>query len=207
MYFFEQQPFAALALLDGLACVLLAAAAASKARLAGIQFMAALVIGALCGLIAPFLREISLGGSVRGVFHSLPDCALAGALGGIVALLLAPRQGQKLFFWLDASGSGLAACFASSVAAPELGIVGALVLGLVCGLTPGILRDISLGDTALALEENWYASGIALSAMLALFLLFIPLELHLNFEMRPIFCILGSAAFFCVLRGFKGKLL
>ena len=206
MFSIELQPFATLALLDGLACVLLAAAAAAKARLAGAQFMAALVLGALCGLSAPFIREISLGGSARGVFLSMPDCALAGALGGITALLLAPRQGQKLFFWLDASASGLAACFAASVAAAELGIVGALVLGLVCGITPGILRDICLGDTPLALEENWYASGVALAAMLNLFLLFIPLEMLSNIERRPIFCILCGAVFFCVLRGFKGKL-
>lgn len=200
-------PAASLALLDGLSCVLLAGAASARARLAGTQFMPALLLGAICGLIAPFVREISLGGSARGVFLSMPDCALAGALGGMAALMLLQRQSQRLFFWLDASGTGLAACLASSVAASEFGLAGALVLGLVCGLSPGIARDISLGDMALALEENWYASGVALSAMLTLFLLFVPMEKLGDFEKNPAFCVLCGCAFFCVLRGFKGKFL
>lgn len=207
MNFITLEPAASLALLDGLSCVLLAAAASARARLAGTQFMPALVLGAICGLIAPFAREISLGGTARGVFLSMPDCALAGALGGMAALMLMPRQGQRIFFWMDAAGCGLAACFATSVAVSEFGLTGALVLGLVCGLSPGIARDISLGDMALALEENWYASGVALAAMLTLFLLFISIETAGNFLQNPVYGIVCGCAFFCILRGLKGKLL
>lgn len=199
-------PLAVMTLFDGLASAAFAAAAAAKARLVGGQYMGALVLGLICGLIAPFWRELALTGSPGAIFAFIPDCAFAGAGGGILALMLAPRMGRRLFFWLDSFGMGLAGCMAACISAVETGIAGALALGLVTGLLPGLLRDISLGDTPLLIEESWYGGTLAISVILTLMLVFLLPIFPLFREKTPLIAIIGGTALVCILRGFKGRL-
>ena len=85
------------------------------------------------------------------------------------------RQGAGLFFWLDSLGLALAACLGAMRGLTlGLGAAGALVLGLLAGLAPGLLRDMALGDTARAVEESWYATAAALGGMLTIGLARLP---------------------------------
>lgn len=192
--------------MDGAACALLAGAAAIKARLIGAQFMGTLVLAVICGLFAPFIREAALKGSVVSVFMIMPYYALTGAIGGIFIIMLTPQLAQKLFFWLDAFSMGLAGCLAVCVAASPLGTSSALVLGLLCGLGPGLFRDIALADTPLMLEEHWYAGAMALGEIFTLALFFLLPVLLSGKDKLPVASILCGTALVCILRGWKGNI-
>lgn len=157
-------------LLDGCACALLAAAASCRARSQGAHFTGAAVLGCLCGIMGPLLREAFLHGQPgTGVIASqMPGDALLGALAGIVALYLASRYGSKIFFWLDAASIGLASSIGAVLALQELGIVGAICLGLINGLAPGLVRDMALGDVAMLVDSDWYATAAALGCVIAI---------------------------------------
>lgn len=157
-------------LLDGLACVLLAAAATARARGQGAHFTGSVVLGALCGLIGPLLREAfahGQAGSAR-IMAEMPNEALIGALGVFVALYLTHRTRIRLFFWLDSASIGLAASIGAISTLDELGIIGAIGLGLINGLAPGLVRDMALGDTAMLVDKDWYATAAALGCIAAI---------------------------------------
>lgn len=175
-------------LLDGAAAVLLAAAAAWRARGFGAHFTGAVVLGAVCGLVAGIVRESLLHGAAgtRLVLGELPGPALAGALLGALAAAgasaLARKRtgeggalgGRGLFFWLDSLGLFLAASLGVFCGLREIGATGALALGLLSGLAPGFVRDTALGDTARFVEQSWYATAAALGAMTTILLLILP---------------------------------
>ncbi|MGE9986333.1 TRIC cation channel family protein [Desulfovibrio sp. SGI.169] len=163
-------------LLEGAACVLLAASAALRARQNGGQIGGAVALGLFCGLCLPLMREAShLPGFFALVAGRHIPCALGGALAGglLLSLPWCGRHGDALFFWLDSLSLGLAVClqcahlcWGASLEWPH-----ALALGLVFGLVPGLVRDVAAGDAARLLEEDWYAMAAALAAMLCLALL------------------------------------
>lgn len=157
-------------LLDGVACALLAAAAACRARNLGAHVTGALVLGCLCGLIGPLLRETFLHGQIgaRAVASELPAEALVGALGAIAAIFFTRKRPLPLFFWLDGASIGLASSLGAIATLSELGIVGALCIGLINGLAPGLVRDMALGDTALLVDQDWYATAAALGCVAAI---------------------------------------
>lgn len=161
-------------LLDGTACALLAAAATCRARTQGAHFTGAVILGCLCGLIGPLLREVFLHGhsGAGPIASELPDEALIGALGAIAALYILKKLQPRLFFWLDNASIGLASSVGTIYALPDLGIVGAICIGLINGLAPGLVRDIALGDIAMLVEKDWYATASALGcvASIAMFL-------------------------------------
>lgn len=159
-----------MALLDGVAGALLAAAAACRARAFGAHFTGAAVLGCLCGIIGPLLREAFLHGQAgTGPLASqLPGDALLGALGGIAGLYILRRHGSRLFFWLDGASMGLASSVGAVYALQDLGIAGAICLGLINGLAPGLVRDMALGDTAMLVESDWYATAAALGCVIAI---------------------------------------
>ncbi|MBD5553596.1 MAG: TRIC cation channel family protein [Desulfovibrio sp.] len=159
-------PEAALDLLDGLACALLAAAACCRARSFGAHVTGALVLGCLCGLTGPLLREAFLHGQAIRIASGMPAVALVGALGAIAGFYL--LKGFRLFFWLDSASIGLAASVGAICSLPETGITGALALGLINALTPGLVRDMALGDTAMLVDRAWYATAAAFGAIVAL---------------------------------------
>ncbi|MDE5879691.1 MAG: TRIC cation channel family protein [Desulfovibrio sp.] len=175
-------------LLDAACAVLLAAAAAWRARGFGAHFTGAVVLGCICGLAAGLTREALLHGAAgtRLVLGELPGPALAGALLGALAAAGAealarkrssgarPLGGRGLFFWLDSLGLFLAASLGVFCALREIGATGALALGLLSGLAPGFLRDTALGDTAALVEQSWYATAAALGAMATVVLLILP---------------------------------
>ena len=174
--------------LDAVCAVLLAAAAAWRARGFGAHFTGAVVLGCICGLAAGLVRECFLHGAAgtRVVLGALPGPALAGALLGALAAAgaaaLARKRtggggafaGRGLFFWLDSLGLFLAASLGVFCALREIGATGALALGLLAGLAPGFLRDVALGDTARLVEQSWYATAAALGAMTTILLLILP---------------------------------
>lgn len=159
--------------IDIIACILLASAAFCRARVLGARVMGAVILGCMCGLCAPLSRELLLHGSAgaRIVLQVMPEAALAGAACAALLLVFCENKSYKVFFWLDAISIGLAGCTAACVGIFEAGIVGTLVLGMICGLGPGLLRDISLGDTAMIIEREWYAASAALGIMATITLL------------------------------------
>lgn len=175
-------------LLDAACAVLLAAAAAWRARGFGAHFTGAVVLGSICGLLAGLTRETLLHGAAgtRLVLGELLGPALAGALLGALAAAGAAALARKrtgsggalgghgLFFWLDSLGLFLAASLGVFCALREIGATGALALGLLSGLAPGFVRDVALGDTAALVEQSWYATAAALGAMTTILLLILP---------------------------------
>lgn len=159
-----------MALLDGSACALLAAAATCRARTAGAHFTGAIVLGCLCGLIGPLLREAFLHGQAGAgkIASELPAEALIGALAAIAALYILRNTRIRLFYWLDSASIGLASSVGAIYALPELGITGAICIGMINGLAPGLVRDISLGDTAMLVDKDWYATASALGCVAAI---------------------------------------
>lgn len=168
--------------MDAAACCLLAAAAAVRARSMGAHASGAMVLGCLCGLIGPILRESFLHGAPGSswIVTQLPGWALTGSAGGILALVIFARWQWRVFPVLDASSVALATSMATIMALPELGLVGALTLGLVNGLAPGLLRDMALGDTAMLVERDWYAAAAALGAVLAMAVFTFLFVFHIN---------------------------
>lgn len=163
-------------ILDGAACALLAAAAAVRARVFGAHVTGALVLGCLCGLIGPLLREAFVHGAMgtARIARELPAEALAGAVCGLAALFMLRRMESlrgRLFGWLDSAGIGMGSSVGAILALPELGVAGALAIGLINGLAPGLIRDMALGDTAMLVEKSWYATAAALgcAASIAMF--------------------------------------
>lgn len=166
--------FTTLELMDGLACALLAAAAACRARGFGAHFTGAIALGCVCGLAGPLAREAILHGEAgsRMIANALCDDALIGALAGLAALALWKRGG--LFFWVDAAGMGLCSSLAAAFAAPTVGVAGGLGIGFIAGLLPGMLRDMALGDVAMLVEKEWYASAVAIGCAFAIFIGALP---------------------------------
>lgn len=148
-----------LALFDGIGAALLGAAGGCRGRNLGAQPAGAILAGMLCGISAGLLRELILNGSqgTRLVISMLPDDACLGAIAGVLAPLILKNRGDAIFTWIDAVSMGFASSLGALAALPELGIGGALVLGILCGLCPGIIRDLCLGDTPMAMDKSWYA--------------------------------------------------
>lgn len=159
---------------DGLACALLAAAAACRARNLGANMTGAIILGCLCGLLGPLLRETFTHGQAGSLYIAaqFPGEALIGALAGVAAIYIMRGYPEKIFFWLDTVSLGFAACVGTLLALPIAGVGGALVLGLMNGLAPGLLRDVALGDTAMLMDTNWYASAAALGCMMSIGIIF-----------------------------------
>lgn len=174
--------------LDAAAAVLLAAAAAWRARGFGAHLTGAVVLGCVTGLMAGLVRESLLHGAAgaRLALGALPGPALAGALLGALAAAGAAAlartrvngagavAGRSLFFWLDSLGLFLAVSLGVFCALRETGATASLALGLLAGLAPGFVRDVALGDTARLVEQSWYATAAALGAMGTILLLILP---------------------------------
>ena len=160
--------------LDMAASFLLAFASSCRCRMFGGHFTGAVVLGFLCGMCAPLLRECLLQSSgVRLILSELSGLALSGGVAGALTRLpRISRHGSKAFFLSDSLGIGLTSCLAVvSGVSSRLPAVGSLALGLLIGLAPGLLRDMALGDVAQAVEEDWYATSLALGCMLTILLL------------------------------------
>lgn len=197
-------------LLDGAVVSLLSAAALCKARMSGANIMGSVILACLCGMLAPLMRESLLHGQpgIKVVLGALPGEALTGACACLAALWMLGPRAKFLFFWLDSLGLSLAGALFAVLALPELGIVPALVLALVCALLPGIARDAALGDIAMLLERNWYGASVALAAICAMAIVagavFVAPENPLLSRLGEIATI-GGAAIGIWLRRWKGR--
>lgn len=174
---------AVLQILDGLACALLAATAVCKAVSLRAQLFGGIILACICALACPLFREVILFGPPGAllILHSQPLNALVGALAALAACLFFPKFTVILFFWLDAASAGLACSIITLMALPTLGIAGALTTGIIAALIPGLIRDMALGDTALLIDKNWYASSVVIGAIVALLTVTL-LTIYLNFS-------------------------
>lgn len=166
-------------LFDGAAVAALAAAAACRARNFGASPAGAVALGCLCGLCGVFLRELALHGAAGAklALTALPDDALIGAFAAVLTLFFFARFGKELFFWLDAASMGLASSLGALLAFPILGLAGGLAVSLLNGLTPGLVRDVALGDAAALVEKEWYAAAAMLGGTVALCICLAPVFL------------------------------
>lgn len=197
-------------LLDSMACALLASAALCRCVAMGANLLGALVLGCICGLTGPLARELLIHGhaGMGMVMNALPDDALMGVMGGYVACRIARRNLQKLFLWLDAAGIGLAAGLGSIMGMPGMGAAGAVVMGLVNALSPGLLRDLSLGDMAMLAEKNWYAASAVIACVLAILTVMLPPIAGLPEGMRlGEWAVLAAMCACVALRVWKGGLI
>lgn len=197
-------------LLDGAAVCLLAAGASCRARIAGANIMGSVILGCLCGMLAPLMRESMLHGQpgIHLVLNALPVQAFTGACATLAALWMLGSRGRFLFFWIDSLGICLAAALFAALAMPELGLIGALVLSLSCALFPGLVRDVALGDVAMLAEQNWYGASAGLSAIITMAIIiavvfFLP-ESSLMARLGEI-AVLGGTALGTCIRGWKGR--
>lgn len=179
------QSFVSMGVMDGAACALLAAAATTRAKGFGAHGTGALVLGCLCGILGPLLREAFLHGAPAAgrIASELPAGALVGALGGLAGFYMFSRINSlrgRLFGWLDGASMAAATSVGSIMSVTELGIVGALTLGLINGLAPGLVRDMALGDTAMLVEKSWYATAAALGCAASLAMLVFLGAGHIN---------------------------
>lgn len=166
-------PWQAVQLLDALACALLAGASACRASRLGAHFTGAMLLGCLCGLAGPLLREVAANGppGARIALAGLADDAFIGALGALAAIRLLGERSRSLFLWLDSAGMGLESCLGAVMSLPGSGAVAALTLGCLSGLGPGLLRDVALGDTAMLVDRRWYGACAPIGCALSLSLL------------------------------------
>lgn len=163
-------------LLDSMACALMSAAVLCRGMTMGANLMGAIVLGCICGLAGPLARELLIHGhaGMSMVMEALPDDAVIGVMGGFVACRIARQNLQKLFIWLDAAGIGLAGALGAVMGMPGMGVAGGIVMGLVNALSPGLLRDVALGDIAMLAEKNWYAASAIIACVLALLIVMLP---------------------------------
>lgn len=159
-------------LLDGLACGLLAASAAFRAKKFGAALFGGLLLGCLCGLAGSLARELILHGTGHIVMRLDASPACLGALAGLAAAFAFKKL--NLFLWLDGCALGLAASLGCALAAPELTLGAALCVGLINALLPGIIRDVALGDTTMLAEKSWYGASCAIGCIVALCALMLP---------------------------------
>lgn len=183
-------------MLDLAAGLALAAATSCRALAGGAHFSGAASLGVLSGLAASLVRDL-LAGFALSALHNGAYLALAVAGGGMGALAGRWRHARLAFYWLDGAGLALAGGVAAvSGAALGMSAAGCLVLSLLSALAGGLVRDVALGDVAMVVEEESYATAAALGGMLALALVaWGALE---NWQ-----CALGGAALTLLLRGIR----
>lgn len=163
-----------IALLNGIACALLAAAASAKARTYGSHFTGAILLGCLCGLACPLMRDLVLYGHPGGMaaLAQYPDDSLIGSVGGIYALYLGRRL--RIALWLDCLGLSLATCLGAIICSEVFGVTGGLVLGVISAVLPGFIADVALGNTATLIERDWYVTAAIVGAVLSLLVFILP---------------------------------
>lgn len=149
---------------------LLALGAAGRARLCGTSRTAALVAAVFTPLLAEGLRHVFLrSGQYLFVVHPgfVLACMLAGGLRGWT--LGGSPRGERLMPWADALGQFLLTALlvhsglASGLYTADLGLC--LLAWLIACLTC-LARDTLLGDASRLMEEQVYATGMALSGLL-----------------------------------------
>lgn len=193
--------------LDLAACIGLACAAAFRAAELGAQYAGAVVLGFFCGLAGPLGRDILLQGAdgARLVVAQLPAYALTGALIGVLLCRFSRKSPKKVFNWLDGFGLGLGCCLGATLGMAEGGLGAAFLCAGAGGLAPGVFRDIALGDTAMFLDEPWYAAAAILGVVVTLAVLvggIFALAAPEEWRLAEAGCLLGTAAVF-VLRVWK----
>ncbi len=163
-------------ILDCLSCAFLALAASLRGRALGANLAGTLVLGCICGLSAGMVREFILHGQqgTHLVLAQLPQDALIGSIAGIILFISARNLASKAFFFMDTLSMSLAASLTACLTAPELGAIGALALGVCLGILPGLIRDTALGDTALFLDQAWYATVVILSVLCSIAIILLP---------------------------------
>ena len=170
-------------LLDLGASMLLATAAAFRAARYGHHFTGSMALGCLAGLVGPSVRDLLLSYGHLAVLSDGGYLAAAvggGLLGSAAARFL--KQGFPFFPWLEGASLGLAtAVGAAKASILGLGVIGCILVGMAAGTFSGLVRDLCLGETPLALEADFYVTTCAMTAMLliALRVTLFPVEVQI----------------------------
>lgn len=201
---------ASIEILDGIACAFLSLAAVMRARSLGANLAGSLVLGCICALSAGLGREFILHGQQGGrlILAQLPQAAFIGAIAGLLLHMMARKRTAQFFFLMDTLSMTITAALTASLAAPELGAPGALALGVSAGLLPGLIRDVTLGDSALFLEHAWYAASVILAALWTIMIILLPAFWVLpSFFVQRIgeWAVLSAALLALALRYWRGR--
>ena len=170
-------------MLDLGASALLAAAATFRAARYAHHFTGAMALGCLAGLAGPSVRDLLLSYGHLAVLADgayLAAALMGGLLGSAAARFL--KQGFPFFIWLEGASLGLAtAVGAAKASILGMDVIGCILVGMAAGTLAGLLRDLCLGETPLALEADFYVTASAMTAMLliALRVTLIPIEIQM----------------------------
>lgn len=194
----------------GVICAFTGAAAMVRARNLGASITGACFLACLCGAIVPTISTMYFfrnSGGIDFAFSIPPMGAFIGAMAALGALAVVKKGRPALFFWLDSLSMALLGVVATVavplVAGPGLGLVASLIIGIICGTIPTIARDVVLGDTAMAVERDWYVSALAIGCISAL-ILEILLGNKMDIITAKLAAGLGGIAVVIFLRRFRG---
>lgn len=178
------QDYSTFTLLDATATFLLAYTATFRASRLHYHFTGSVLLGTMVGLISPLLRDLFLGfdDMVALTNNIYATSAVSGAILARFSALKAPKA-WLIFMCGESSSIGLAATIAGAKAsAYGLGAIGCIIIGLIAATVGAGIRDLSIGETPLALELDNYVSAAAMGIMLflALKLFFFPIIMSIS---------------------------
>jgi len=164
------QNYSFFTLLDASATFLLAYTAAFRASRLHYHFTGSVLLGTMVGLVSPLFRDLFLGFDDIVVLTN--DIYLTSAVTGAILARFSALKLPKawlIFMCAESASIGLAATIAGAKASTYgLTAVGCIIIGLIAATIGAGIRDLSLGETPLALELDNYVSAAAMGIMLFL---------------------------------------
>lgn len=153
----------AFTLCDAAVSAMLAACAVYRARQYGHHFTGAMLLGCLAGMVSPVVRDVLLGlPAVLTLESAALPAALLGGLCGMAGSRWNVRE-WPLFRWSDTWSLAAATAFGGAKALLCGGEpLTVLLIGTAAGTVGGLARDVALGDTATAIEQEFYVTAAVL---------------------------------------------
>lgn len=153
-----------------IASILLAWSCAFYSRQCGNQLAGSISLGFICCIPAFIFRDAVFRGQpgVEVVLNQLPPVLLVAAILGALAGKYNVQEKWHDIPYL--AGIGILVSWSSlcAIRVNNLGIGASVCIGWVCGIIPGLIRDIALGDMASFIEKRWLASAIFLACLATL---------------------------------------
>ena len=160
-------------LFDYLSCALIGLAASFRGGRHGLPLTGALILGMLCALASPIVRDVVISIST----HIMPRLdafdergyVAASFLGACAGYLLQRRIPEESPFFPALEGASLALATAlGSYLALTLGQTSpawGVIIGCMAGTVGGVLRDLCLTERPALLEVDFYGSAALVGAM------------------------------------------
>lgn len=175
------QDYSIFTLIDASATFLLAYTATFRASRLHYHFTGSVLLGIMVGLVSPLFRDLffSFADIVALTNNIYFTSAVLGALLARFSAMKLPKA-WLIFMCTESLSIMLAATIASDKASTYgLPAVGCIIVGIMAATIGAGIRDLSLGETPLALELDNYVSAAAIAIMLflGLKLFFVPFTL------------------------------